>query len=73
MENVQEQTGVTTPLSVEDYIQLELRSERRHEFVNGQLIEMPGKKPSTTELQATFMYCFLRSLHQKVIRFITMM
>lgn len=32
------------PLTVEEYIQLELQSERRHEYINGQLIEMPGEK-----------------------------
>lgn len=34
----------TQPLTVEEYIQLELQSERRHEYINGQLIEMPGEK-----------------------------
>ena len=34
----------SAPLTVEEYIQLELQSERRHEFINGQLIEMPGEK-----------------------------
>jgi len=30
--------------SIEEYIKYELTSERRHEFINGQLFEMPGEK-----------------------------
>ena len=30
--------------TVEEYIQYELKSERRHEFINGQLFEIPGEK-----------------------------
>lgn len=30
--------------TVEEYIKYELTSERRHEFINGQLFEMPGEK-----------------------------
>jgi Uma2 family endonuclease len=48
----------STPLSVEEYIQLELKSERRHEFINGQLIEMPGEKAINNKI-AGFVYIFL--------------
>ena len=36
-------TGEKT-MSVEEYIQFELTSERRHEYINGQLFEMPGEQ-----------------------------
>lgn len=41
MRNVKQ---LAEPLTVEEYIQLELQSERRHEYINGQLIEKPGEK-----------------------------
>ena len=46
------------PLTVEEYIQLELQSERRHEYVNGQLIEMPGEKTINNRI-AGRIYVFL--------------
>lgn len=36
--------------TVEEYIQHELSSERRHEFINGQLFEMPGEKDINNEI-----------------------
>lgn len=45
-------------ITVEEYIQLELQSERRHEFINGQLIEMPGEKDINNEI-AGFIYAYL--------------
>lgn len=37
--------------TVEEYIQYELTtSERRHEFINGQLFEMPGEKDINNEI-----------------------
>lgn len=39
-----------TPLTVDEYIQLELQSDRRHEYINGQLIEMPGEKDINNEV-----------------------
>lgn len=35
-------TAPALPISVEEYLELEERSETRHEFVNNQLIPMPG-------------------------------
>jgi Uma2 family endonuclease len=34
----------------EEYIQYELTSERRHEFINGQLFEMAGEKDINNEI-----------------------
>ena len=36
--------------TLEEYIQYELASERRHEFINGQLFEMPGEKDINNEI-----------------------
>jgi len=44
--------------TVEEYIKNELTSERRHEFVNGQLFEMPGEK-DINNLIAGILYLFL--------------
>lgn len=41
---------MAAPFSVEEYIRFELESERRHEFVNGQLIEMPGEKDINNQI-----------------------
>lgn len=43
-------TQATQPLTVEEYIRLELQSERRHEYINGQLLEMPGEKAINNEI-----------------------
>lgn len=52
--------AIATPgvLSVEEYIQYELKSDRRHEYINGQLIEMPGEKAINNKI-AGFIYVLL--------------
>lgn len=55
MENVKQ---LDKPLTVEEYIQMELQSERRHEYVNGQLIEMPGERSINNKV-AGRIYAFL--------------
>lgn len=47
MREVKQQSSL---LTVEEYIQFELSSERRHEYVNGQLMEMPGEKDINNEI-----------------------
>lgn len=44
-------------MPVEEYIQYEAKAERRHEYINGQLFEMPGEKEPPIALQVTFT-CF---------------
>ena len=51
---------IVTPLSVEEYILKELQSEVRHEYINGQLIEMPGEKDINNQI-AGLIYIFLFS------------
>jgi Uma2 family endonuclease len=46
--------------TVEEYIQYEWKSERRHEFINGQLFEMPGEKDINNEI-ATELLIILRN------------
>ena len=37
MREANQQAALTTPMTVEKYIQYELTAEHRHEFINGQL------------------------------------
>lgn len=58
MKNVKQLDG---PLTVEEYIQRELQSERRHEYINGQLIEMPGEKAINNKIALNIsLYLLLR-------------
>lgn len=52
-------------MNVEEYIQYELRSERRHEFINGQLFEMPGEKDINNEIANLLTALFFSILRQK--------
>lgn len=48
-------------MTVEEYIQYELTAEHRHEFINGQLFEMPGEKDVNNEMALEISF-LLRSL-----------
>lgn len=52
-------------LSVEEYIQQELKSDRRHEFINGQLIEMPGEKDINNQIAIYICTFFVHNLMPK--------
>lgn len=65
MKNAQQPSNIITPLSVEDYIRLELHSERRHEFINGQLVEMPGEKDINNEIALNICAYLLQHLKSK--------
>jgi Uma2 family endonuclease len=53
----------TRPMTVEEYVEFEKRSEIRHEFIDNQLIPMPG----TTRIHNTI--CFLlRSLLEQLLK-----
>lgn len=52
-------------LSVEDYIRQELQSERRHEYINGQLIERPGEKDINNQIAGLFYIFFFMRLAPK--------
>lgn len=62
MSNVKQ---TTQPLTVEEYIQRELQSERRHEYVNGQLIEMPGEKAINNKIALNISLYLLPQLRAK--------
>ncbi|HZH65019.1 MAG TPA: hypothetical protein VEY10_09000 [Flavisolibacter sp.] len=44
MRNLSQESTSSAPLIVEEYIEPELKSGRRHEFINDQVIERPGEK-----------------------------
>ncbi|MGZ8559626.1 MAG: hypothetical protein ACXWWC_14890 [Chitinophagaceae bacterium] len=48
MGKVNQKENSSSPLTVDEYIQLEQQPERCHEFINGQLIEIPGEKRTST-------------------------
>lgn len=50
--------------TVEEYIQEELSSEVRHEFINGQLFEMAGEKDINNEMAFLIATLFLSLLKQ---------
>ena len=52
-------------MTVEEYIQHELQAEVRHEYINGQLFEMPGEKDINNEMAGTFYLLFLQLLRPK--------
>lgn len=53
------------PLTVEEYIQSELVAERRHEYVNGQLFEMPGEKDINNEIALYLFMFFFQKLKER--------
>lgn len=48
------QEATAPSLTVEEYIQLELQGVVRHEFINGQLFEMPREKDINNEMAGTY-------------------
>lgn len=52
-------------MTVEDYVRYELTAERRHEFINGQLFEMPGEKDINNEVAIYLCTYFLQHLKSK--------
>ena len=65
MRDTDQQSASTTPLTVEEYIQFELQSERRHEFINGQLIEMPGEKRINNRIALNISTYLIQQLRPK--------
>ena len=51
-------------MSVEEYIQYELKSEQRHEYSNGQLFEMAGEKKINNRI-TTFLTAYFFTLLEK--------
>ncbi len=52
---------VVQPMSVAEYIQYELTAERRHEYIDGQLFEMPGEKRTNNQIAGNI-YVFFRAV-----------
>ena len=62
---MKQDTNISSPLSVEEYIRLEHQSSHRHEFINGQLIEMPGEKDINNEIAIYICTLLVHSLMPK--------
>ena len=65
MEKVNQKGTPSSPLTVEEYIKLALQTERRHEFINGQLIEMPGEKDINNQIALYISLFFVQNLFPK--------
>lgn len=52
-------------MTVEEYIKFELNSERRHEFINGHLIEMPEEKDVNNEIAGNIAFFLRQHLKSK--------
>jgi Uma2 family endonuclease len=52
-------------MSVEEYTQYELKSERCHEYIDGQLFEMWGEKDTNIEITNFLTYFFFSVLKEK--------
>jgi Uma2 family endonuclease len=55
--------------TVEEYIQFEWKSERRHEFINGQLFEMPGEKDINNQMAGMVYILLINFLKGKGYQF----
>ena len=55
-------------ISVQDYLELEKVSELRYEFVDGELIEMPGTRKAHNEIIQNFMLALTRLARSKGCR-----
>lgn len=51
--------------TVEEYIQHELKSEVRSEFINGQLFEMAGEKDINNEIALRVAFLLMQLLKEK--------
>lgn len=52
-------------MTKEEYIAFEWQSERRHEFINGQLFEMPGEQDINNAIALGIAFFLMQSLSQK--------
>lgn len=59
------QQVVSAPMTVEEYIQFELQAERRHEYSNGQLFEMPGEKRTNNRIALNLSLYFVQQLRAR--------
>ena len=52
-------------MTAEAYIQYELKSERRHEYINGTLFEMPGEKRTNNKIAGALYILLTQLLEQQ--------
>ncbi len=56
---------VETRMTREEYIAYELQAARRHEFINGQLFEMPGELDTNNALALALAFLLMKGLSSK--------
>jgi Uma2 family endonuclease len=52
-------------MTKEEYIAYELKAARRHEFINGQLFEMPGEQDTNNTIALALAFLLMKSLTSK--------
>lgn len=65
MRETNQQAAVSKPMNVEEYIQHELKAACRHEYINGQLFEMPGEKRTNNRVALNLSIYFVQQLRQR--------
>jgi Uma2 family endonuclease len=65
MREANQQAAVSIPMTVEEYIQYELKAACRHEYINGQLFEMPGEKRTNNRVALNISIHFVQQLRPK--------
>ncbi len=56
---------VTQSHTAEEYLALEVEAEFRHEFRNGEIVEMSGGTPTHNEITATFIFLLKSALRKQ--------
>ena len=57
--------SIAKPYTAEDYLALELESEIRSEFRNGEIVEMTGGTPAHNEITANFIFLLKSALRKQ--------
>lgn len=57
--------SITKPYTAEEYLALEVESEVRSEFRNGEILEMTGGTPAHNEITATFIFLLKSALRKQ--------
>lgn len=57
--------SITKPYTAEEYLALEVESEIRSEFRNGEIVEMTGGTPAHNEITATFIFLLKSALRKQ--------
>ncbi len=58
-------SGSTQTYTAEDYLALEVESDRRHEYRHGEIIPMTGGTPAHNEIAATLIFLLISALRKQ--------